>query len=210
MFVQSLHTIKAALYKSALLVFALLIPALAFCGSLEEVPANEKQIGVRSASGDFSVAIKTVKSNYKANEAIQFKVKGSETFYLYLFNYIKESKQAVSILPNKFQTVNNIKYTANKWHTAPNSNLEFYSDRPGKERVIMIASKKYIDVKKLLNKNKTKSLGNFYLMEDPLQNFENLINETYNIPATKRINVRQSSSRLPEGMVIKELYLNIR
>lgn len=195
-----------------LMVSLTLSSAYAYSGALEEVPNNEKRIGVRAAqNSEFSVKLKTAQSSYKVNEAISFKVKGSHTFYLYLFNHIKSSNQAVAILPNKYQTSKNIKYKANQWQKVLNKKLEFYSDRAGKERIIMVASKKYLDVNKLLKKTRSKGIGDFYLMDDPMQAVEALINNTYQLATSKRIGVRSSSgSRLPNGVVIKELYLKIK
>lgn len=187
------------------------MPGFAYSDALEDVPSSEKAIGVRSAqNSDFSVQLKTDKSSYRANEAIHFKVKGSRTFFLYLFNYIKDTRQAVAILPNRYQTDKNIKYSANNWYPVPNKNIEFFSDRSGKERVIMIASTKYLDVNKLLKKTSSKGMGDFYQMDDPLSAFDSLINDTYQTSITKRIGVRETGSRLPNGIVIKELYLRIK
>jgi len=114
--------------------------------------ADVKAIGVRtggsSDNGDgkpLKVEFTPVKQVFKTGEAIRFKVKGSETFYLYLFSVDERHNKGYMILPNKKQQY--IKYKAGKTYTVPEKYIEFYSDSPGREKIIMLASTKKMDVK---------------------------------------------------------------
>lgn len=78
------------------------------------------------------------RTNYRVGESIGFKVKGNRRFYL--FNVDPHTGRALAILPNRLQGKDKIRYSAAKWHRVPNPNLEFYADRAGEDRLIMVAS----------------------------------------------------------------------
>lgn len=114
--------------------------------------AGVKTIGVRtggsSRNGDgrpLNVEFTPVKQVFKTGEAIRFNVKGSETFYLYLFSVDERNNKGYMILPNKKQQY--IKYKAGRTYTVPEKYIEFYSDSPGREKIIMLASTKKMDVR---------------------------------------------------------------
>ena len=188
--------------------------------ALEEVVVAEKLIRIRDAeddgndrietgsSGGLKVSIRSVRSSYRKGEKIRLKVKGNKTFYLYLINVNPRSGRGVAILPNRYQSEDRIKYPGDgKWRKVPNDNLEFYSDRKGKERIIVVASRRYLNVDKLLRKARSKFLGDFYEMEAPLDSLDELIGASY---GEKAIKIRSDKERLPKGVVIKELNLRIR
>ncbi len=206
-----------------LAILALSLPLTGFAQSaLEEVDSQDKLVRIRPAnsstsstpSSEMAVQLVTEKSSYRVDEAIHFKVKSDRPIFLYLFNVDARSGQALSILPNRLQNNREIKYAGdNQWHLVPNPGLEFFSDRPGVERIIMVASERYLDVGKLKSFSASKSVGDFFEMDNPLDAFDSLINEAYNDDEAvqeKRIGIRQSSSRLPRGVVVKEVNLRIR
>jgi len=175
--------------------------------------SSEKIVKIRAPQKHhFSADIKPVKPYFNVNKSIELKIKANQDFYLYLINYDEQKKQAIALLPNKYQKQRiDIQYAGNKWHTIPGKKIEFYSDKPGKERVFMFASQKYINIEKLLKKTSSKSLGDFYLMEaDPLAAFEQQINIVFGLNITKQIQIRNPESHLPRGMVIKELHVLIK
>jgi hypothetical protein len=201
-------TLSLAALASALAI-GLTGPAQAQTGALlEHVPAGEKIIKIRPAEDNrLKVELFSEKTSYKPGEAIQLKVRGNQDFYLYLFNIDVDSKQAVTILPNRLQTEERIKYAGdNQWRPVPNKGIEFFSDSTGKERIIMLASSRYIDVNKLLEQSNGKTLGDFFLMEKPLEAMEELIGLSY---GEKAIKVRETTSQLPPGIDLKEMYLSI-
>ncbi|MBU0499281.1 MAG: DUF4384 domain-containing protein [Gammaproteobacteria bacterium] len=197
--------------------------------ALESVAASDKLIRIRHAddeggggsgpehAGKFRVDIRAGRSSYRAGEAIRFKVRGNNEFYLYMINIDPRTGRAVAILPNRLQTHHKIKYPGDgRWYVVPNENLEFYSDRAGHERIIMVASERYLDVDRLLSKSRSKSVGDFYEMEAPLDALDDAIGESY---GDKAIRIRNSGDgdsgrgrghRLPRGIVIKEMNLRIR
>lgn len=200
-------------------------------GPLEAVSSAAKAIKVRGAGdnqrggreratrGGLEVDIRATDSRYYPNDAIAFEVKGNKDFHLYLFNVDPRTERVTTILPNQRQTNRRIRYKGGRdWYKVPNPGVEFYSDSAGKERVVMVASEKYLDVDRLLSSSGTKALGaNFYESTDALDWLDTALNEAY--PATdakgtepKRIRVREGGQRsrsLPNGVVIKEFDVRI-
>ncbi len=196
-------------------------------GALEAVPLGEKAIRVRVSDdrdrgngggrrgGDLDVAIRTEQSRYGVEDPIRFEVKGNKPFYLYLFNVDPRTQRAVSILPNQRQGKGEVKYPGDRrWRKVPNPGLEFYSDRAGTERVVMVASERYLDVDKLIKGYGTKALGDaFYESEGIFDWLDAELNSAYAEKGmeAKAIRVRDSDSRrLPRGIVVEELNLRIR
>lgn len=194
-------------------------------GALEGVAVTEKLIRIRNAEDDggtvgpakprgLRVDLRTARATYRKGEAIRFQVRGNRPFFLYLLNIDTRSGKAVAILPNRLQTDENIKYPGdNRWHVVPNERLEFYSDRVGKERIIMIATDRYLDVDELLRESNGKARGDFYTLEAPFDGIDNAIGSSY---GDKSIRIRggekgnRGDDRLPPGVVIKEMNLRIR
>lgn len=88
-------------------------------------------------AGQLAVNIEPVKEAFKVGERIRFRVWGNQTFYLYLFSIDSQADKGYVILPNKLQQYH--KYQPGRTYIVPEKNLEFYSDRPGPERVVMVA-----------------------------------------------------------------------
>lgn len=217
-----LPTTPAALFGAALL----LGPGLGGCATTTpaadhaEPPAapadpadpagHEKLIRIGpapSAEDRLAITVRADKSGYRVNEPIRLQVKGNKTFHLYLFNIDPVSKRGLSILPNRYQGADRIKYKGGVWHAVPNANLQFYSDRPGNERIVLLASEKHLDVDRLLKEGGAKGLGDFYSLETPLDALDEALSDRYR---EKRIHVRERTERLPPGVVVQELDLSIR
>lgn len=204
-------------------------------GALEGVAGNEKMIRVRAADGrkqgsaersggtgdgtGLEVAIRTKESRYSVDEPVAFEVKGNKAFHLYLFNVDPRTERVVTILPNQKQTNRELKYPGdNRWRKVPNPGVEFYADEAGNERIVMVASEKYLDVDKLLNRGGTKALGDdLFESTDALVWLEESLNEAYPASAEKgmepkRIRVRdggENTRKLPKDVVIDEFNLRI-
>jgi len=123
---------------------------------------HEKRIYIGSPRQQhpLTVDFKPSKPSFKVNESIKFTMKSNKKVFLFLFNIDYENNEAVMILPNHLQPANRNMYTAGKTFTVPNSNVEFFSDRQGLERIVVIASTKY---PKEIAMKQYKKMGNFYL-----------------------------------------------
>ncbi len=109
------------------------------------IATTASAIEIRSGgSGDFKVQFEPVKDVFQVGERIQFRVEGNKTFYLYLFSIDPQRNQGVVILPNVLQQYH--KYKAGREYVVPEKNVEFYSEKPGAERIVMVASTEKLDV----------------------------------------------------------------
>lgn len=106
--------------------------------------AQEKEIQVREREGgQLKVSLESLKDYYEPGEAIRFKIRGNESFFLYLFTISERTGKAYMILPNSLQNKN--KYSGRQWHHVPNKNVEFFSNKSGEEKVVYVASKRYLN-----------------------------------------------------------------
>lgn len=117
-------------------------------------------IGIRGgesgSQGDFQVSFEPVKPVFNVGENIKFRVKGNKTFYLYLFSVDADRNEGYVLLPNIKQQYN--KYQADREYDVPEQYIEFYSDSPGTEKVIMLASTEKLEV----DMNRLTEKGDFY------------------------------------------------
>jgi len=110
--------------------------------TMAQQPINE-QLSIRGVTEDLMVEMKTIKPSFKPDEAIKFNIKGNQDFFLYIFAIDDQSGTVTMMLPNKLQTGN--KYTAKQLHRVPNATeMELVSDKPGTEKIVMLASTKYL------------------------------------------------------------------
>jgi hypothetical protein len=110
--------------------------------------AEEKAVGFRSgddSDGDFQVRFEPLKDVYQTGERIRFKIKANKTCYLYLFSIDEAQNRGYVLLPNVKQQYN--KYKADVEYNVPEKDVEFFSDQPGTERIVMVASTKKLDIK---------------------------------------------------------------
>lgn len=110
---------------------------------------------VVNQQGDLQIELRADKPSYRVNEAISFSIKGNKTFYLYLFS-ISEKGEAIMLIPGPEQKGN--KYNGNKSYRVPNPGHDFFADRPGRERIVLVASTKWLDP----GTKQYKSKGGFY------------------------------------------------
>jgi len=143
---------------------ALLFLALPLTASAQD--SVQSKLGIRPSGsssssivlhqqGDLQIDFRADKPFYRVDEAISFTIRGNKTFYLYLFS-ISEQGEAIMLIPGPEQQGN--KYSANTSYRVPNPGHDFFADRPGRERIILVASTKWLDP----GTKKYKSKGGFY------------------------------------------------
>lgn len=109
-----------------------------------EQAKGEKEIQIRrSQNEDLRVSLRALDKGYVTGEKIRFRVSGNDDFYLYMFTISQRTGKAYMILPNRLQDQN--KYNGGVAHNVPNANVEFYSNGTGYEKVVYVASRKYLD-----------------------------------------------------------------
>jgi len=158
----------------------LLILAASFSTSASAllVPSQDKLIGVRASTKNLTVDIEPIKNSFQVNEKIRLRSKGNQPYYLYLFNVNPQTGEAVMILPNKLQRNN---YYSQQSYIVPNRDVEFYSDRPGVEQMIMVASRKSLKV----DMGQYKSIGDFVTGKSAA--FEKSLGVRFNAPAPAKV-----------------------
>jgi hypothetical protein len=85
-----------------------------------------------------------VKPVFQKAEAINFKIKANRDFFLYLFSIDKASNKGYLLLPNDKQPDNY--FRANREYTLPRAGIEFFSDKAGTEKVVMVASTEKLSI----------------------------------------------------------------
>lgn len=138
---------------------------------------------------NFEVDFKPVKKVYNTGEQIRFKISANKTFYVYLFNINMNENTGYILFPNILQYN---KYIANRQYSIPQKNVVFYSENPGIEKIIMLASTTELNIAV----NRYKKKGNFFTCKGDI--LEKHIRRLYLQPAAKN-----------EQKVIKEIYLEI-
>lgn len=152
---------RKALTAMSIGLFA--VGGVALQGTALAADADEKAINVRdsgSRAGDLRVNFEPLNSVYEVDEPIRFRVRGNKTFFLYVYTVDKDTGNAVLLLPNRKQTGN--KYPGGSYYNVPNRSVEFYADERGQERIVMVASSKYIDV----DRARFKSVGDFAMVQE--------------------------------------------
>ena len=129
---------------AALLVAATMAGATHADVSLGADEMESKAIRVGNPESEpLRVTLEPVRESFKVNEPIRFNVRGNKTFYLYLFS-LNDEGDATMILPTREGQKDN-KYPPDTTLPVPNQNApDFLSDEAGRERVIMVASAKYL------------------------------------------------------------------
>ena len=111
---------------------------------------EEKTIRVETPESEpkaLRVKLEPVKASYKVDEPIRFHIRGNKTFFLYLYSVDKETDEVTLLIPTREGQKHN-KYPANQTLVVPNEGeAELLADEPGRERLLMVASTRYLPLK---------------------------------------------------------------
>lgn len=177
-------------------VLVLLTAAICVMGVVRaDQSADDKRVRVGEPStGSLQVIMEPLRSDYAVGEAIRFHVRGNKRFFLYVYTIDDETGEAILLLPNKKQQGN--KYEPGRTFTIPHASVEFYSDSPGRERIIMVASRKYI----ALNTARFRDVGDFSTTstKDLEQAF-----------ADKGVRIRDENTARRQDVVVTDIELHI-
>jgi|GEM_PF-2909636 len=187
------------MFRRILTTTALLLSTLAALASTQaaaEELAGQEAIVIRALPG-LQVQLRATKARFKVNQPITMSVKGNQSFFMYLFAVDAASNQAVLILPNKFQSGN--KYPAQRSIRVPNATVQFLSDRPGQEKIIMVASKRYFN----WNTQGYSKAGQFLVTT--AKAFESQL-EAFSIRPNKP---KPGAKLAAPGVMVQELHVNI-
>ncbi len=128
------------------IITTLLVTSAIAWSSLSNAGAGirDKQIVAQEVeSHALSVKITPNKAAYIVNEAIRLNVTGNKDFFLYLFSVDENNQNATLLFPHRLHKGNKFKREHN--NLIPSKKVEFISDRPGKEKLIAIASTRYFN-----------------------------------------------------------------
>lgn len=106
---------------------------------------DAKRIAIRPAPPAplaLRIDLTPMKPTYRVGEPIRLRVRGNRPFHLYLYSIDRERDEVVLILPNRLQETS--RYPADEDRLVPNGEVEFYADRPGTEKLVMVASSERI------------------------------------------------------------------
>ncbi len=154
------------------------------------VEVTEKAIGLDNRTQSLKVSFELRSSSYRVGEAIRFNVKGNKDFYLYVFAINEAERRAVLLIPNEKRRN---RYRANRVHIVPDRGVEFFADRQGIEKVLMVATTRYVDV----NTKGYRKVRGYFLTT----------------PARVKFHVKSLGIQKPRvkgERVVKVLYLNIK
>ena len=109
---------------------------------------GEKTIRVETPESEpLRVKLEPAKASFKVDEPIRFHIRGNKTFFLYLYSVDKETDEVTLLLPTRKGQKHN-KYPANRTLVVPNEGeAELLADEPGRERLLMVASTRYLPLK---------------------------------------------------------------
>ncbi len=181
------------------LIGSLLLTALLSVGTVhadEDKGIRVRESGSGAETSNATVSIESVKSEYKVDEPIRFRVKATKPMYVYVYAVDADTGNALMLMPSRKLKENRIE--ANRSVMVPAKAIEFYSDKPGKEKVVVVASAKKLDVDPM----KMKAMGDFGAAESEAleSDFE-----------SKGIRVRDASpaGSSANGAVVKSFDLKI-
>ncbi len=128
-----------------------------FCAaiSLATAASIEKQFkALKIEDKEFDVNLEVLAPTVNVGQPMSLAIKANQEFYLYLF-VIDDNDKGYMILPNKLQQYS--VYQADERYMVPEETLQFYSNHPGTEEVIIIAATK----KLALTKGRFQTSGRF-------------------------------------------------
>ncbi len=189
-------SVMRALLQFSWRMLALLFLAACAMGMTQaDQDADDKRVKVGEPSASsLQVIMEPLGSDYVVGEPIRFRVRGNERFFLYVYTIDDETGEAILLLPNKKEQNN--QYESGRTYTLPHASIEFYSDSPGEERIIMVASRKYI----ALDTARFRDVGDFSTTstKDLEQAF-----------ADKGIGVRDENTARRQDVVVTDIGLRI-
>ena len=128
----------------------------------EEPTVTPKAVTVRDAGdtqnsqNSLTLNVRTLRDSFAPEEPIRFQVRANRDFYLYVYNVDKDG-EARLLVPSRRYPEN--LYRGGRDHRVPESGVEFVSDRAGRERFVVVASSRYIDLSTA--RNRFKDADNF-------------------------------------------------
>ena len=137
---------------TGLLAFTLIISETGLAQAIQMRPTP-------GSGGDLKVEVKADKAMLQVGEPIRFSVIGNRGFYLYVFGIDEQRRQGYLLLPNRLERGNY--YGPGTAHPVPGRAVEFFSDKPGVEKIIFVASTKKID----LNTGRYSKSGGFLIAD---------------------------------------------
>jgi hypothetical protein len=153
---------------------------------------GEKAVQVRGGETPKSLEIEVtpLKTEFEVGEALRFDIRGNREFFLYLYNVDPDNGDSVLLLPSAQHKGN--KYPAQKKIRVPNKDVEFYADKPGTERFVLIASTRYIEA----DTARMKQAGDF--MRGSTKELENQFE-------SKTVGVRAPAGKKRHDTIVKQI-----
>lgn len=149
-------------------------PALAEDTPVEpslHVGRDDGRDGGPPQAGDFQLQISNPSRQYRLKDRIEFYVAGNQDFFLWAYT-VDQNGQATVLVPGPAQSGN--KYTAGRRHRVPNPGVSFYADETGPHQITVVATTRWFDIDRWLQRNAQKS-GE--LLSIPVAELENAFGE---------------------------------
>lgn len=158
----------------ALLALTTASPVLAQDNQFEPTLRVERDDGRTNGApqaGNFQLQISNPKPQYRLKDRIEFYVSGNQDFFLWAYT-VDQNGQATVLVPGPAQSGN--KYTAGRRHRVPNPGVSFYADETGPHQITVVATTRWFDIDRWLQRNAQKS-GE--LLSIPVAELENAFGE---------------------------------
>ena len=144
--------------QQTIILIGFFLLSLALCAGAwaTEKPVEGKALGIRVnkpvlkpaialTTKQLSLDVKTNKQRYTVGDTFSLDVRGNQNFYLWVFAMNEGAARGRMLVPGIVQGRNN--YMANRDYKVPaTGSYELFMDKPGLEKVIVVASTKWIDV----------------------------------------------------------------
>ena len=125
------------------LVMSLSLGSGAWVAAQEASDSKQIQVTGTGSASQLEVDFTATKAEYTVDEPIVFRITPKSGAYLYLFSLSNDQEPAVMLFPNDFESAGKIR--ANTEVTIPAKSV-FRSDRPGVEKVVLVASAEKLNV----------------------------------------------------------------
>ena len=152
--IERITRVTRRLAQTWLQAFALTLAAVLLTTSVcADVELGIDEIGektIRAETPDaepLRVKLEPAKAAFQVDEPIRFNIRGNKTFFLYLYSVDRETDEVTLLIPTR-QGQRHNKYPANRTLAVPNEGeVDLLADEPGRERLLMVASTKYLPIK---------------------------------------------------------------